>query len=142
MMSCPLLSRDDMEARHIDHVNLRIPPDGVDAARTFYGERLGFGIEDEPFEAGETSFFDVRLSPTAVVHLWPTEEFEPPAPVENYNHVCIAVDDDIEAITSHLDDAGVEIETELTSPLGATGQGASVYVSDPFGYRIELKEGV
>ncbi|OYR84381.1 lactoylglutathione lyase, partial [Halorubrum ezzemoulense] len=26
-----------MNARHIDHVNLRIPADGADAAREFYG---------------------------------------------------------------------------------------------------------
>ena len=64
-----------MNARHIDHVNLRIPDDGVDDAREFYGERLGFGIEDTLFEAGEKPFFDVRLSATGVVHLWPTDEF-------------------------------------------------------------------
>ncbi|TKX84254.1 VOC family protein, partial [Halorubrum sp. SS5] len=30
-----------MRARHIDHVNLRIPEDGADEAREFYGEQLG-----------------------------------------------------------------------------------------------------
>ena len=47
-------------ARHIDHVNRRIPSDAAEAARTFYGERLGFDIEDTRYEADEKPFFDVR----------------------------------------------------------------------------------
>ena len=127
-----------MQARHIDHVNLRIPEDGVDEAREFYGERLGFGIEDALYAADEKPFFDVRLSATAVVHLWPTDSFEPPT-ATNYDHVAVVVEEPIEAIESELDAAGVEVEQGLDSPLGATGEAAAVYVRDPFGYRVELK---
>lgn len=127
-----------MNARHIDHVNLRIPDDGVDDAREFYGERLGFGIEDTLFEAGEKPFFDVRLSATGVVHLWPTDEFEPPT-ATNYDHVAVVVEESIAEIEAELDAAGVEVERTLDSPLGATGEAPAVYVRDPFGYRIELK---
>jgi len=80
-----------MQARHIDHVNLRIPADGVDDAQEFYGEKLGFGIEDAPYVAGDKPFFDVRLSPTAVIHCWPSEEFEPPT-ATNYDHVAVVVE--------------------------------------------------
>jgi catechol 2,3-dioxygenase-like lactoylglutathione lyase family enzyme len=127
-----------MRARHIDHVNLRIPADGVDDAREFYGERLGFGIEDALYAADEKPFFDVRLSATAVVHLWPTEEFEPPT-ATNYDHVALVVEESIEEIEAELDAAGVEVEKALDSPLGATGEAPAVYVRDPFGYRVELK---
>jgi catechol 2,3-dioxygenase-like lactoylglutathione lyase family enzyme len=127
-----------MQARHIDHVNLRIPADGVDDAREFYGERLGFGIEDDQYAAGEKPFFDVRLTPEAVVHLWPTEEFEPPT-ATNYDHVAVLVEESIAEIEAELDAAGVEIEQALDSPLGATGEAPAVYVRDPFGYRVELK---
>jgi catechol 2,3-dioxygenase-like lactoylglutathione lyase family enzyme len=127
-----------MRARHIDHVNLRIPEDGVDDAREFYGDRLGFGIEDALYAADEKPFFDVRLSATAVVHLWPTEEFEPPA-ATNYDHVAVVVEESLDDITTELYSAGVEVEKTLDSPLGATGEGPAVYVRDPFGYRIELK---
>jgi catechol 2,3-dioxygenase-like lactoylglutathione lyase family enzyme len=127
-----------MIGRHLDHVNLRIPTDGVDTARTFYGERLGFGIEDTLYEADEKPFIDVRLSKTAVIHLWPTDEFEPPTRT-NYNHLCVVVEDSIEGITDQLADADIEVEKELESPLGATGEAPAVYVTDPFGYRIELK---
>ena len=130
-----------MIGRHLDHVNLRIPTDGADTARTFYGERLGFGIEDTLYEADEKPFFDVRLSSTAVIHLWPTDEFEPPTGT-NVNHVCVVVEGSIETITDQLADAGVSIEKELESPRGATGEAPAVYVTDPFGYRVELKERV
>ncbi|WP_435073602.1 VOC family protein [Halorubrum sp. HHNYT27] len=126
-----------MQARHIDHVNLRVPEDGVDDAREFYGERLGFGIEDDPYAAGEKPFFDVRLSATAVVHLWPTDEFEPPT-ATNYDHVAVAVEESIDEIEAELDAAGVDIEKSMDSPLGATGESPAVYVRDPFGYRVEI----
>jgi len=127
-----------MQARHIDHVNLRIPADGVDDAREFYGERLGFGIEDDSYAAGEKPFFDVRLTPEAVVHLWPTDSFEPPT-ATNYDHVAVLVEESIAEIEAELDEAGVEVEETLDSPLGATGEAPAVYVRDPFGYRVELK---
>lgn len=127
-----------MQARHIDHVNLRIPADGVDDAREFYGERLGFGIEDGPYAAGEKPFFDVRLSATAVIHLWPTDDFAAPTKT-NYDHVAVVVEESAEAIESELEAAGVEVEKTLDSPLGATGEAGAVYVRDPFGYRVELK---
>ena len=130
-----------MNARHIDHVNLRIPADGSEDAREFYGEQLGFGIEDALYEADEKPFFDVRLSATGVVHLWPTDDFEPQAAV-NYDHLCIVVEEDIETVKSELAEAGVEVEKELDSPLGATGFAGAVYVRDPFGYRVELKSRV
>lgn len=132
-----------MNARHVDHVNLRIPTDGADTARTFYGEKLGFGIEDARYVTEDKPFFDVRLSPTGVLYLWPSDDFEAPAPAPtNFDHVCVVVEEEIETVRSRLGDAGVEIDGELDSPLGATGEAPSVYVVDPFGYRIELKERV
>ncbi len=127
-----------MQARHIDHVNLRIPADGVVDAQEFYGEMLGFGIEDALYTADEKPFFDVRLSATAVIHCWPTDSFEPPT-ATNYDHVAVGVEESLDDIESELAAAGVEIEKRLDSPLGATGEAPAVYVRDPFGYRVELK---
>jgi catechol 2,3-dioxygenase-like lactoylglutathione lyase family enzyme len=127
-----------MRARHIDHVNLRIPEDGADEAREFYGEQLGFGVEDALYAAEEKPFFDVRLSATAVIHLWPTEEFEAPTKT-NYDHVAVVVEESAAEIEAELADADVEVEKTLDSPLGATGEAGAVYVRDPFGYRVELK---
>jgi catechol 2,3-dioxygenase-like lactoylglutathione lyase family enzyme len=111
----------------IDHVNLRVPTDGIDAATDFYGDALGFAIEGlERFREGEQSFFDVRLAPGHVVHLWPTGEFEPPSG-NGFNHVALRVDADRETVVERLAAAGVDVEMELDAPLGATGRAPSVY---------------
>ncbi|CDK39218.1 VOC family protein [Halorubrum sp. AJ67] len=127
-----------MQARHIDHINLRIPTDGAADAREFYVEKLGFDIEDALYAADDKPFFDVRLSETAVIHLWPTESFEAPTKT-NYNHVAVIVEESVDKIKTELADVGVEVEKTLDSPLGATGKAGAVYVRDPFGYRVELK---
>jgi len=128
-----------MDVSHIDHVNLRIPAEGVTDALEFYVEGLGFEVDRmDAFEAGEKPFFSIRLAPTHVLHLWPTEAFDEPA-ATNYDHLALVVDHDVETVKSRLDDAGVEVERELDAPLGATGTAPAVYVRDPFGYRVELK---
>jgi catechol 2,3-dioxygenase-like lactoylglutathione lyase family enzyme len=130
-----------VNVRTIDHVNLRIPTDGVDRATEFYGDRLGQTIEGlDRYRDGEQSFFDVRLAPEHVVHLWPTDRFDPPTG-DNYDHLALVVDHDRATIEGRLADAGVEVVNEKDAPLGATGRAPSVYVEDPFGYRVELKAG-
>ncbi|WP_073308781.1 VOC family protein [Halobaculum gomorrense] len=129
-----------MHARTIDHVNLRIPADGLADAQAFYADALGFELAGvDRFEAGEKPFFDVRLAPEHVIHLWPTDEFDAPK-ATNYDHLAIVVEEDVKAVKATLADAGIEVERELADPLGATGEAAAVYVRDPFGYRVELKE--
>ena len=129
-----------MNGTAIDHANLRIPEDGVEAAVAFYRDALGFGIDGmDLYEAGEKPFFSVRLAPGAVIHLQPDATAErSEADRSGYDHIAVRVDDTIEGIESTLDDAGVEIDRRL-DPLGATGVAPAVYVTDPFGYRLELK---
>jgi len=130
-----------MEIRSIDHLNLRIPADGVEAAVGFYRDRLGLAIEGlDRHRRGDQSFFDVRLAPEHVLHLWPTSAFEPPSG-NGYNHVALVVDADVDAVERDLAAADVPIDSRIDAPLGATGRAPAVYVTDPFGYRIELKAG-
>jgi len=128
-----------MDVRTLDHVNLRIPPDGTEDALAFYRDRLGQPIEGlAAYRDGEQSFFDVRLAPAHVIHLWPTDAFEPPSG-HNFTHVALTVDDGIRDLKPSLETAGVGVDREIDAPLGATGRAPAVYVTDPFGYRIELK---
>ncbi|RLM90797.1 VOC family protein [Halobellus sp. Atlit-38R] len=127
-----------MNATAIDHVKLHIPDEGIETALGFYRDALGFGIDGmDLYESGAKPFFSVRLAPGAVIHLQPSDEFEEPTKAA-YDHVAIRVDETIDGIEATLDDAGVEIDRRL-DPLGATGVAPAVYVTDPFGYRIELK---
>lgn len=131
-----------VNVRAIDHLNLRIPADGVADARRFYADRLGLALDNvDRFEAGEKPFFDVRLAPEHVLHLRPTEEFTDPDRTD-FDHVALVVEEEIGTVKRRLAEAGVEVEAELDGPLGATGEADAVYVRDPFGYRIELKEPV
>lgn len=128
-----------MDAAHLDHVNLRIPESRVDDAVAFYGDTLGFPLEDlAAYRAGERPIFSVRISPTGLIHLSPSEGFEPPAEA-NFDHVAVVVEDAIDAIEERLRDAGVEIERGARDLKGATGTAPALYVRDPFGYRIEIK---
>lgn len=127
-----------MDATAIDHVNLRIPDDGVEEAIEFYRDALGFDIENRDlYESGDKPFFSVRLAPDSVVHLRPDAEFEPPTG-RAFDHVAIGIDHDVEEIESTLSAAGVDVDRRL-EPLGATGVASAVYVTDPFGYTLELK---
>jgi lactoylglutathione lyase len=132
-----------VNADGLDHVNLRIAADGLDDARAFYADGLGFELENvDRFSDGDKPFFDVRLSPGSVLHLWPSEEFDRPGDGrENFDHICVRLDEPIDGIEETLDDARIAVENRLDDPLGATGTGPSLYVRDPFGYLIELKVG-
>ncbi|SFR51320.1 VOC family protein [Halogeometricum limi] len=127
-----------MDVTEIDHVNLKIPDDGVETAIEFYRDRLGFEIENlDLYETGDKPFFSVRLAPGAVFHVQPDADFEA-SEKRNFDHVALRVDTDYEGLLAGLADADVEIDREL-EPLGATGVAPAVYVTDPFGYRLELK---
>lgn len=127
-----------MHATAVDHIKLYIPSDGRDTAVAFYRDALGFGIDGMAlYESGEKPFFSVRLAPGAVIHLEPDEHFEPAARTD-YDHIAIRIDDTIDGIQRELAAADIEIDRRL-DPLGATGVAPAVYITDPFGYPIELK---
>lgn len=127
-----------MNAAHLDHVNLRIPADRVDDAVAFYRDTLGFPLEDlDAYRDGDRPIFSVRLSPSSIIHLNPSEEFSPSA-ARNFDHVAIIVEDSMDVVKQVLIDAGIQIEREST-PKGATGSAPAVYIRDPFGYQLEIK---
>jgi catechol 2,3-dioxygenase-like lactoylglutathione lyase family enzyme len=126
-----------MDATALDHVNLKIPDDSLDEAIEFYGSALGFDIENlDLYESGEKPFVSVRLTPVSIIHLQPSSDFD--FAQTAFDHVSIELDHSIQEITDHLDAAGVSVDREL-EPLGATGVAPAVYVTDPFGYTLELK---
>ena len=130
-----------MDAQRIDHIHLRIPEDEIEHAIEFYRDHLGFPLEGfQEYQAGETPIFQFRLTPDSIIHIRPTDDFVHPER-ENFDHFAIILNEDIEDVKQELEDAGVIIEREGT-PTGATGEAPAIYVRDPFGYLLELKEPV
>ena len=128
-----------MVAERIDHINIKIPEDGVERALNFYVDLLGFeSLKLEAYQDDERTSFFVRIGETSVINIRPVETFEPPSG-ENLDHFCLVVDERIKELKPRLQDANVEILKEGT-PFGATGRAPAVYVTDPFGYTVELKE--
>lgn len=127
-----------MNASHIDHVNIQIPPDRVDEAVEFYRDDLGFELEEfAAYQAGDRPLFSVRLGETCLIHIRPIEAFQEPTD-QNYDHFAIVVQDSIKEVKKRLAAAGIEVQREST-PLGATGRAPAVYIQDPFGYTLEIK---
>lgn len=139
-----------MDALAIDHVNLRYPADRLEDVIEFYCEKLGFSPEllayddeGDPY-VDHPSHFSVRLNDECLIHMTPAAD---PDVVNRYtdeertgfDHVSIIVEAPIEDIKRRLDDADVEIHREF-EPGGATGVGPAVFVVDPVGYMLELKE--
>lgn len=128
-----------MQARAIDHVNFKIPEDRVDEALAFYRDALGFGVEDlEAYREGDRPLFSFRLGDSCVVHVSPTDDFEAPSE-RNLRHVCIVLEATRDEVRAALEDAGYEVRRE-SNPKGATGRNPALYVEDPFGYVLELKQ--
>lgn len=139
-----------MHATAMDHVNLRYPEGELETALDFYCEKLGFEAEHVAYnEDGDPyvdhpSHFSVRFGETCLAHMTPESD---PTIINRYqsasetgfDHVSLLFDAPIADIESRLRAADIEIHREF-EPTGATGTAPAVFVVDPFGYMLELKE--
>lgn len=128
-----------MDEPFIDHVNTRIPEDGVDDALGFYRDILG--LEPwrlEEFRADERTSFFFRIGDNALINIRPVDDFERPDR-SNYDHFCIVLEADVSELRKDLESEGFSVLRE-GNPLGTQGRAPAIYVEDPFGYVIELKQ--
>lgn len=118
-----------MPVERLDHVQLAMPPNGEEVARRFYGGALGIPEVSKPshlvgrggcwFERGELK-----------VHLGVEQDFRPARKA----HPAFVVSD-LRSLVDRLRKAGIEVvDDELLEGY------ERVYVSDPFGNRLELME--
>ena len=126
-----------MHPRAIDHVNLRVPAEGVDRAVAFYRDVLGFGTENlEAYRAGDRSLFTFHPGEGCVVHVMPTDSFTPPG--DNFDHLAVLLSDAEDAVEQAIDEAGVEV-VRRRDRSNRPGANVAIYVRDPFGYTVELR---
>jgi catechol 2,3-dioxygenase-like lactoylglutathione lyase family enzyme len=111
----------------LDHIQLAMPRGGENAARRFYAGVLGFTEVDKPahLAARGGCWFQ---SGSVKVHLGIEDDFR----AARKAHPAFLVAD-LATTINRLKDAGIAIVTDEPLP-----DYDGVYVSDPFGNRIEL----
>jgi catechol 2,3-dioxygenase-like lactoylglutathione lyase family enzyme len=127
--------------RALDHFVLRVRD--LEAALGFYRDVLGLPIEflDE-YRAGQRPFVSARVG-GQLLDLVPDVTYEPQEGRSKggFLHFCVEVDGRLTDLIPWLKERGVEVLEDQPIPrMGARGIGLSIYVTDPDGYVVELKE--
>lgn len=123
-----------------DHVNLQCR----DIARSlrFYTEVLNLPLcRCDRDAAGKITFVSVQAGP-AIVDLMPRPAYvPPPAPQAGMNHFALEIAPcDADQLAADLRSQGVEVYEGPVRRQGAKGMGMAVYLRDPDGHGIELKQ--
>ena len=75
-----------------------------------------------------------------LINLLPLAPGETAAPAARMDHVCLSIRcEDLSRVATWLRQRGVTVEGDVVARRGAFGDGGSLYIRDPDGYRIELK---
>ena len=128
-----------MQTTGIDHVNLAFPVDRLHDVIDFYVDTLGFTTDfDDPHTAvaDDPGLFSIDLGGTYQLFVNPSEDFDPE--VTNYRHMALRIPQSPDAIEALLNDNDVNIDSTADRESDALGAYTSYYVSDPFGYTVEL----
>ncbi len=125
----------------LDHFVLRVLD--LERALGFYRDLLGLPVLflDE-FRAGVRPFVSVRVG-EQLLDLVPDPNFDSEAGARSggYLHCCFQIDGSLDDVIPFLTGHGVKLLDATPSVrMGATGWGRSIYISDPDGYAVELKE--
>lgn len=127
-----------MEVERIDHVNIRIPKNSVEKAVNFYQGLLGFEPKKlEKYKDGNRTSFAFRAGSTTMIHIRPVEDFKRPEN-NNFDHFCL-ITSEFNQVKNKLEEENVDILREST-PWGSKGRAPAIYIEDPFGYKIEIKQ--
>jgi catechol 2,3-dioxygenase-like lactoylglutathione lyase family enzyme len=126
--------------RSLDHLVLRVRD--LEASLRFYRDLLGLPVESEDrYRAGTLPFVSVRVG-DQLLDLVPDPTYDPAArATSGFLHFCITASGDFGAVVRGLREAGVALlHDEPVTRGGARGEGLSIYVEDPDGYVVEVKE--
>ncbi len=122
------------ELRGLDHVVLKVRDPSVSVR--FYTQILGLTV-DHVNE--RISLIQLRCG-QHLLDLLPLPQEERAEPVSRMDHLCLSIrTDDMEKVQAYLRERGVTVEGGIVTRRGAFGDGLSLYIRDPDGYRVELK---
>jgi catechol 2,3-dioxygenase-like lactoylglutathione lyase family enzyme len=126
----------------LDHFVLRVRD--LDAALGFYRDILGLPIDFlDDYRAGRRPFVSVRVG-QQLIDLVPDPTYDPEQGRNSggFLHLCVGIaGGSLQRVLPWLKERGVHVLEDQPMPrMGATGMGLSIYVTDPDGYVVELKE--
>lgn len=126
----------------LDHFVLRVRD--LEAALGFYRDTLGLPIQFlAEHRAGQRPFVSARVG-DQLIDLVPDPTYDPDEgrAKSGFLHLCVAIEGGRwEHIVPWLKERGVGVlEEQPVRRMGAQGMGLSIYVTDPDGYVVELKE--
>jgi catechol 2,3-dioxygenase-like lactoylglutathione lyase family enzyme len=124
---------DRFEPLGLDHVVLRVRDQAV--SQRFYIDVLGCTLDHVNTRI---SLVQLRFG-AALIDLLPADG-PPPPEGRGMDHVCLSIRcDDLAAVAATLKARGVTLDSDVVQRRGAFGDGPSIYIRDPDGYRLELK---
>lgn len=120
-----------VRAQGIDHVVLNVAD--VERSVAWYAECLGMTpLRLDEWRRGEVLFASVRIDDTTIIDLFENERSG-----ANVDHVCVVIEPtDLDALAAS--DA-FDVLSGPSEVFGAQGMGRSVYVRDPDGNTVELR---
>jgi catechol 2,3-dioxygenase-like lactoylglutathione lyase family enzyme len=120
----------NLRATGLDHIVLNVAD--VERSLAWYTGELGLaGERVDEWRKGEVFFPSVRVNATTVIDLLAVERTG-----ENMNHVCLVVEDDVEALATS---GRFDVVDGPGERWGAQGMATSLYVRDPDGNVVELR---
>jgi glyoxylase I family protein len=130
----PAPDRPPLEVLELDHVVLRVRDQA--ASQRFYTTILGLRLD----HVNERAQLVQLRAGRHLVDLLPLAPDETAAASARMDHVCLSIRcDDLGEAAVWLRQRGVTVEGDVVTRRGAFGDGQSLYIRDPDGYRIELK---
>ena len=103
----------------------------------FYTRLMGL-VEERRIE--QIGLIQLRAG-RSMIDLVPSETANSTKKSRNVDHVCLGIEaTDMSAVARHLKECSVEVMGEPATRYGARGMGLSIYVRDPEGNVIELKQ--
>ena len=127
-------NRPPLEVLELDHVVLRVRDQA--ASQRFYTTILGLHLD----HVNEGAHLVQLRAGRHLIDLLPLAPGETAAPAARMDHVCLSIRcADLSRLATWLRQRGVTVEGGVVPRRGAFGDGDSLYIQDPDGYRIELK---
>ena len=119
-----------IEVAGIDHVVINVAD--AERAMRWYQKHLGFEPERYgEWLSGKAPFLSMRVNEVTVIDLLETDRSG-----ENVDHISFCITGSLEDLATE----DVEIVREFESVYGAMGWGPALYIRDPDGNVIELKQ--